>query len=553
MDEPVVTREVRVPMRDGVHLAADVYRPRGDGPWPALLALSPYGKGKQALGASPQPALSPLWDGGVEAGDPAFLTANGYVHVIADCRGVNKSEGEYRGWMSKQEAEDGHDLVEWIAAQPWCDGNVGMVGISYFGTIQLHVAAEQPPHLRAIMPWNAVGDFYREATHHGGILQTFFFELYTRSVRGNPIAVTAEEHGAEELAGLVEERKADPDLRMYTTLWNVVDNPATNPSFFDVLLHPLDGPFYWERSAYTVYERIRVPFYTRSAWWAYAHMHLTGTFRHFGGVDAPRKLEIGAPVDEERPLARDYDEEVVRWYDHWLKDVDTGIMDEPPVRLWVMGAEEWRTEQEWPLARTDWTRLYLRPGGRLTEETEPDDQPPDSFRQQPLTETTEVAELAYATEPLAAGLEVIGPLSLTLHAAIDQDDTNWIVALEDVDPDGAARELTRGFLKASHREIDPERSTRWEPYHPHLRAEPVPVGDVVEYAIALSPTANLFRRGHRIRVRITALDYRGNPRPAPGVSQVHYPWHVCSSRATTHTVYRDRERPSSLLLPVIPA
>ncbi len=206
--------------------------------------------------------------------------------------------------MSKQEAEDGYDLVEWLAAQPWCDGNVGMVGISYFGTIQLHVAAEQPPHLKAIMPWNAVADFYREATHHGGIVQTFFFELYTRSTRGNPVAVTLAEHGAEELARLIEERKADPDLRMYTTLWNVVDNPVTNPPFFDVLMHQLDGPFYWERSAYTLYDRIQIPFYTRSAWWAYAHMHLVGAFRHFNGIEAPRKLEIGLPVDEERPLPR---------------------------------------------------------------------------------------------------------------------------------------------------------------------------------------------------------------------------------------------------------
>jgi putative CocE/NonD family hydrolase len=539
-------------MRDGVRLAADVYRPQDGAPHPALLALSPYGKGKQALGHAPQPATSPLWDGGVEAGDPVFLTANGYVHVIADCRGVNRSEGAYRGWMSKQEAEDGYDLVEWIAAQPWCDGNVGMVGVSYFGTIQLHVAAEQPPHLKAIMPWNAVADFYREATHHGGITQTFFFELYTRSTRGNPVSVTGEEHTPEELDRLREERRADLDLRMYTTLWNVVDNPVTNPSFFDVLMHPLDGPFYWERSAYTVYDRIRIPFYTRSAWWAYAHMHLSGTFRHYEGIAAPGKLEIGPPVDEERPLARSYDEEVVRWYDRWLKGVDTGVMDEPPIRLWLMGADDWRTEHEWPLARTEWTRLHLRAGGRLTPEAGPDDEAVDSFVQAPPTETSEVAELAYAAEPFADDTEMIGPLALTLFAAVDRPDTNWIVALEDVGPDGSARELTRGFLKASHRELDPERSRPWEPYHPHVRTEPVPEGEVVEYAIALSPTANLFRRGHRIRLRITSLDLRGNPRPAPGVSPVHYPWHVCSSRTTTHTVHHDLDHPSALLLPMMP-
>jgi predicted acyl esterase len=548
----LVERDVRVPMRDGVALAVDVYRPPTDGPFPALVALSPYGKGKQAIQV-PQPPGSPLWDGGVEAGDPSFLTAHGYVHVIGDCRGVNKSDGAYRGWMSKQEAEDGHDVIEWVAAQDWCDGNVGMVGISYFGTIQLHVAAERPPHLKAIMPWNAVADFYREATHHGGIVQTFFYELYTRSTLGNRISVTAEELDADALAAAVEAAKADPDLRMYTTLWNIVDNPVTNPSFFDVLMHPLDGPFYRERSAYTRYHEIEVPFYTRSGWWAYAHMHLTGAFRHLNGIDAPRKLEIDVPVDESRPLERSYDEEVVRWYDHWLKGIDTGVMDEPPLHLYVMGSDTWRREHEWPLARTRWTRVYLRPGGLLSDDPGTECEAGDEYVQRPLNETSEVAELSYTTPPIERDVEVIGPIALTLYAEIDQPDTNWIVALEDVASDGSARELTRGFLKASHRELDPEHSTEWEPYHPHLRSDPVPVGEVVEYAIALAPTANLFQAGDRIRLRITSLDYRGNPRPAPGVSQVHYPWHVCSSATTRHVVYADRDRPSSLLLPVIPA
>ena len=174
------------------------------------------------------------------------------------------------------------------------------------------------------MPWNAVADFYREATHHGGIVQTFFYELYTRSTLGNRVSVTAEGLAPERLAELVETAKADEDMRMYTTLWNVLDNPVTNPSFFDVLMHPFDDQFYWERSAYTMYDRIRIPFYARSGWWAYAHMHLVGTFRHFAGIDAPKKMEIDRPTDEERPLARSYDEEVVRWYDHWLKGIDTG-------------------------------------------------------------------------------------------------------------------------------------------------------------------------------------------------------------------------------------
>jgi putative CocE/NonD family hydrolase len=217
-----------------------------------------------------------------------------------------------------------------------------------------------------------------------------------------------------------------------------------------------------------------------------------------------------------------------------------------------MGSDGWRREHEWPLARTAWTHLYLRPFGRLSPAAEPAAESNDAFVQQPLTETSAIAEVAYSTDPLTEDTEVIGPVALTLYAAIDQPDTNWIVALEDVDAGGSARELTRGFLKASHRELDPVRSTEWEPYHPHARSEPVTPGAVCEYAIALSPTANVFKRGHRIRLRVTSLDYRGNPRPAPGVSQVHYPWHVCSARTTLHRVYHDRERPSALLLPLIP-
>jgi predicted acyl esterase len=545
-----VDLDVMVPMRDGVRLAADVYRPDADGRYPALLAYSPYGKTKQGLQPLPQPPASPLWDGGVEAGDPRFLTANGYVHAIADVRGIGHSEGEYRGWMSKQEGEDGHDLVQWIAEQDWCDGNVGMVGISYFGTVQLHVAAEQPPALKAIMPWNAPADFYRECTHHGGILQFFFWELYMRSIRGRNVSVTHELHEPEEYEALVRAAWEDPDLRMYTTQWNIVDNPESNPSFFDVMVNPLDGPFYWERSAYRHYDRIRIPYYCRSGWWAYAHMHLRGSFDHFRGIDAPGKVEIDVPVDEERPLPRRYDEEVVRWYDHWLKGIDTGVMDEPPLRLWLMGADEWRFEHEWPLARTEWTTFHLRARGGLSTEPESVPDRPDELVQQPLAETATVAKLRYETEPLPRDLEVIGPLALRLFAAIDQDDTNWIVALKDVDPTGRDRELTRGFLKASHRELDPERSTPWEPYHPHLRAEPVPPGEVVEYAIGLSPTANVFRRGHRIALEITALDHRGDPVAPRLVGPVHHPTHVCSSRTVRHTVFHDADRPSALLVPV---
>ncbi len=543
-------RDLAVPMRDGVLLRADVYRTPDDVPRPALLALSPYGKGKQTLGAmGSQPGGSPLWDGGVEAGDPGYLTDHGYVHVIADARGSGHSEGLYRGWMAKQDGEDGHDLVEWIAAQPWCDGNVGMVGISAFGTVQLHAAAEQPPHLKAIMPWNAPADFYREATHHGGIVQTFFQDLYARSMRGRAVSVVAEQESDEAFRARLEEASADPDLRMYTTLWNMVDNPESNPSFHDVLLNPLDGPFYRERSANSRYDRIQIPVYARSAWWAYAHMHLVGTFEHFTGIPGLCKIRVDEPVDEERPLGEDYNAEVVRWYDHWLKGERTGIADEPPITLFLQGSGETRHEHEWPLARTEWTTLFLCPDGSLGS-----DPPAEATRellQRPLVETREIERLRYLTPPLAAPLELTGPFALTLHAALDQPDANWIVVLVDVAPDGTERELTRGYLKASHRAVDEARSEPWLPFHPHDEAVPVVPGEVVEYRIAISPTANVFPADHRLALDLTMLDHRGDPRPPPGVSPVHMPWHICSSATTRATIHHGNGARSSLLVPVI--
>lgn len=552
--ELLAERDLRVPMRDGVRLAADVFRPRAAGRFPALVAVSPYGKGIQSLPLPPQPPRAPWWNGAVEAGDPEYLVSRGYAHVIADVRGTGWSEGAYRGWMSRQEAEDGYDLVEWVAAQPWCDGNVGMAGISYFGTIQLAVAALGPPHLKAIMPFNAPADFYRECAYHGGILQTFFDALYSRFISGG-ISVTLEGLSADERRRRSEEVKVlHPDLVMYPHLWNIADNPAMSPCFFDVLAHPTDGPFYHERSAWPRYDRIRVPAFFGSGWWAYGHQHLAGAFRNYLGVDVPKKLLVGPPVTEDRPLPPWYNELLVRWYDHWLKGVDTGIMDEPPIRLWVMGEERWREEHEWPLARTEWRRLYLRRWGALawTPEHVPDR--PDVFVQQPLDETDTVAKLTYATAPLAGPLEVTGPVALHLYAAIDQPDGNWIVALNDMAPDGSVLEVNRGFLKASHRALDAQRSLPGRPWHPHTAGDPVEPGRVYEYVIELNAMSNVFRAGHRIVLEIASIDH---PRALAARVEIggpiHLPYHVGSRRTTVYRVYHDTACPSHLLLAVIPA
>lgn len=544
-------RDVRIEMRDGMTLNADMFLPDGDGPFPALVALSPYGKEIQTLPIPPQPPTAPLYAREIEAGDPVYLTDHGYAHVIADCRGIGFSDDKYRGWMSPDEARDGHDLVEWAAAQDWCDGNVGMAGVSYYGAIQLLVAATKPPHLKAIMPLNAPSDFYREGSHHGGILHVFFNLIYKVKALGNNASVLEEELSEEELKQVIAEQIADPDLQMYPEIFNAATNPNRVPNFFDIAAQPFDGPFYEERSITTKYDEIEVPAYCGSGWWGFAHMHLRGAFHNFNRIKAPTKLYIESRVEAAAPMDTAYNAELVRWYDHWLKGEDTGIMDEPPVRIHVRN-EGFRDEHEWPLARTEWTEYHLGRWQTLSPDPEPVDGYPDVFVQQAPQETGAVATADYLTPPLTAPLELTGPAALYLHAAIDDEDTNWIVALADIGPGGQVVELTRGYLKASHRKLDEERSEPWLPYHPHLEAEKVEPGKIYEYAIELSPLSNVFLPGHRVRLSISSMDHVRYPPPDLELGAGHLPWHICRNATVTHHVHHGPLTPSRLLLPVMP-
>ena len=543
-------RDTRIPARDGVTLAADVFLPDADGPHPALIALSPYGKEIQSLQMPTQPPTSPVYWREIEAGDPRYLTDHGYAHVIADVRGTGRSEGTYRGWMSSDEARDAYDVIEWAAEQEWCDGNVGMAGVSYYGAIQLAAAALQPPHLKAIMPLNAPADYYREGSHHGGILHTFFDYIYMVFARGRAESDVVADSSSEELKEIVDRLTSDPDLAQYAGLYNTAANPRRAPLFFDLLASPFDGPFYWERSAYRHYDKIEVPFYTGSGWWAYGHMHLRGAFQHYEGIDAPKKLYIESRVEADAPMDEAYNAEVVRWYDHWLKGLDNGIMDEPPLKLHVRGAG-WREEEEWPLVGTEWVELHLRPGSSLAREPEVGEAHPDEFVQPPILEDHRVVTCEYLTEPLAEDVELTGPASLTLWASIDSTDTNWMASVIDLAPDGREVEITRGFLRASHRAVDEQLSEPYRPYHPHLRADSIEPGVVYEYRIELSPLASVFEKGHRIKLSISCLDHAMWPPRDPELGADHQPWHVCRSETVSHSIRMGPEHRSRLLLPLV--
>ena len=569
----VKEKDVAVPMRDGLQLSVDVYRPQHEGKFPALLAFAIYNKDLQgpdyAASLPPQPAWAPLWAGLLEAGDTRFFVSRGYVHVIGSPRGIAKSgSGGSREW-------DCYDLIEWIAAQDWCDGNVGMVGISGFGAEQLAVAKQQPPHLKAIFPFDprgAYGPFggFRDE-HPGGVLHLFRYLISHFSAihqnKGAPGELPPERERLWRVA------MDNPDYRIHPAIFNVLTQRGQHlPAYFDLLIDPYDKEEPVRKSE-TEFPKVRVPTYTGSGWYAYTYKtHLNGAQNWFRELSAPKKLLLTGPAHVERPF-HSFHSEILRWHDHWLKGLDTGVMDEPPVKYWLMGANAWHSASDWPPPEVQWTKFYLNSWGRLRSEpftpsSVDDDIPPDSFVQMPITHTAEIQRLRYMTDPLSEDLVIAGPAVLNLFAAVDQEDTNWIITLKDVGPDVGVlsaregersvhadvkeRELTRGWLKASHRALDADRSLPWRPWHPLTRdaQRPVVPGEVNEYAIEIMATANLFRKGHRICVEIACMDV---PTGIGGATNAEYiPYHICSSKTTLHHVFHDTRRASHLLLPVLP-
>ena len=360
-------RDLRIRMRDGVHLALDVYRPDGPGPFPVLYAAALHNKDMQGPDMAdvlpPQPANVPLWFGPIEAGDTRRLIANGYVHVIAQPRGSAKSEGHYG-----HEDTDHYDVIDWISRQSWCDGNVGMVGISGYAGEQWRAAAQGHPALKAIFPYDACsaygGMFGFRDFYPGGVLHTSPYLLDVFSTVHEPRGMPGELPPEQE--ELFRGAMANPDFKMYANLYNILTQKGQRTF---IMYHSMVAP--WEpdgtvEAAEKTFKKIKIPFYTGSGAYAYTYkLHWLGAQHFFQNVKAPRKLIFSGPAHLERPF-HEYHDEIIRWYDHWLKGLENGIMDEPPVRYWLMGANEWRTGTDWPLPETQWRKLYLADWERLT-------------------------------------------------------------------------------------------------------------------------------------------------------------------------------------------
>ncbi|WP_017975420.1 CocE/NonD family hydrolase [Actinopolyspora halophila] len=555
--QPIAVRkDLRVPMRDGVTLVADAYHGVEDGPRPALVALSPYGKELQSLALTtpPQRRPSPMWDGCIEAGDIARVVGQDYVHVIGDLRGAGDSGGEMIGNYNAggvSPGRDAYDFIEWVAEQPWCDGNVGMIGISYFGSVQVLAAAESPPHLKAIFVSGGHYDFY-ETTYHGGVM--WFMPRAAREGRGGDSGIAQTnvksrmqaEHSPEELERLVEQRLADPDVAAWPNLVHVLKYPKNRELWFDIVLNELDGEWYEERNPITLAKNIDIPVHLQidqGRGWT-----LDGTIELFNTLKGPKKLDIGSyPPMQSRPFVEEHDK-MFRWYDYWLKGIDNGVLDEPAVTVFVEGSRERVTGGQWPPREVEHRSLYLRPRRALSFEPEAmgvEQAVPDGFYQAPLTVTDKVEILSWSTAPFEEDTELIGPGAAHVFAEIDQDDTNFVLRMWDSAPDGSRRLVTTGYLKASHRELD-ERTTEGNPYHPHTRAVPVEPGRIEEYVLRLYPFAATFRPGHRLIVELS------NAEPLSDEHNSLLPpdaFHLPVGRPVTHKIYRDAAHPSRLVLP----
>lgn len=499
---------VYVTMRDGVRLSADVYRPQAGGRYPALLSLSPYSKDIQQ-----QP---PQFSHAIESGATGFYVAHGYVHVVAQGRGAGRSQGQWR-WFDDKERTDGHDLIEWIATQPWCDGNVGMIGDSYWSWSQYFAAAAQPPHLRCICQCDGTTDLYRDACYPGGVFNASFINHW--------IAYHA---AMAAWPGPVEGK--EPPMNLH---WEIVNRP-------------FDAPWWQERSARTWLDRIKTPVLSIAP--QGGQMHFRGQLAGYTEITAPKKLLVVPPTgfwSHVRYLTHPaLNAQMLRWFDHWLKGIGTGIMDEPEVAIFDSGTRRWSYAESYPLPQTRWTRLHLGEGA--LREAPPEGEPaPDTYRL-PDSYAQLVAGkpvLAYETAPLDAPLRLCGPLSLTLYASSSQIDTLWFVNVLDVAPDGRAVPLSRGMLRASFREVDEAKSKPGQPWHPFTRMQPLEPGQVTEFQIELRPLFHTFKPGHRLQLTIASEDIQFN-NPLRQIDVQLLPWPV------ENAVYRSARHPSHLLLPV---
>jgi predicted acyl esterase len=512
-DGMTIDWDVPVTMDDALVLRADVYRPVAPGRYPVILSYGPYAKWLAF-----QDGYSTAWDIMVkhnpdvlrgstnqyqswEVADPEKWVPDGYVCVRVDSRGAGRSPG-YIDHFSPRETQDIYHCVEWAAEQPWSNGKIGMNGVSYYAINAWQAAALQPPHLAAICVWEGAGDWYRDKNHQGGVLCTFQANWYDMQVKTVQHGVGERGPRSRITGDLVcgPETMSEQELQQYRCEFGE-----------EIFSHPLDDAYHRARSA--DWNKVTVPLLSAGNWGGNG-LHLRGNIEGFVRAASNQKwLELHG--DRHWTLFyTDYGIDLQkRFFGHFLKGEDTGWDRQAPVLLQVRHPGEKftaRAENEWPLARTQWTKFYLDPE-TLT------------LAPQPATGTGKVEYdglgdgVTFLTPPLEQELEITGPSAAKLFVSSSTSDADLFLVLQVFDPDGKEvvfqgaldphTPIGQGWLRASHRKLDPKLSTPWRPYHAHTEKQPLQPGETVALDVEIWPTCIVVPAGFRIGLQVRGKDY----------------------------------------------
>lgn len=567
--EMLIEWDVPIEMDDGNVLRADVFRPNGGSPVPVLMTHGPYGKGVafQDLYAyfwkvmeDRYPETTSLTSNKYavfETPDPEYWVPHGYAIIRVDLRGSGRSPGVIDPW-SEREIQDYYNCIEWAGTQPWCNGNVGSLGVSYYAMSQWHVAALNPPHLKAICPWEGSTDFYRDMSRQGGILTSMVPAWYESQVakvqHGKGTRMGKNPNTGEYYSG--PETLSDEELEQNRIDW------VGNVTGDDLL-----SDWYEQKSADT--SKITIPILATANWAAGGH--LRGCCEGFMNAACENKWfefhGLENWVEFYTPYGLDLQN---RFFDYFLKGVQNGWEKQPRVTLKLRnpdGSFTLREENEWPIKRTEWVKFYLDGSKDILMEKEPVVSTSQTFN-------AKSPGLTFFTDPMATDTEITGPASAKLFVSSDTDDADIFVALRLIDPDGKEVYYSSlhddrgvpalGWLRASHRKLDPQLSRPERPWHTHDEKQPLEPGKTYELDIEIWPTSIIAPAGYRIGFTIMGRDFEfqgDGPWPVVhgiemrGVGAVRhdYPTDRTDNLVNASiTVLMGNDAASYVMLPVIP-
>jgi len=507
-----IDRNVPITMDDGLVLRADVFHPIAEGRYPVILSYGPYAKGLAFQDGYPSAwqrmaerhpdvtaGSSNLYQSW-EVVDPEKWVPHNYACVRVDSRGCGCSPG-YIDHFSPRETKDFYDCIEWAGVQSWSNGKVGLNGISYYAINQWHVASLQPPHLSAMCIWEGAADWYRDMTHHGGILCTFWENWYDMQVK--TVQYGAGERGKR--SRVHGELVCGPEFLSEADL-------AKNRSDFgtEILAHPLDDDYHKARSP--IWSKVKTPFLSAANWGGQG-LHPRGNFEGFVRAAAKQKWLEAHGIEHWTHFYTDYGRNLqLRFFDYFLHGKKNGWDKQPPVRLQVRHIDHFveRTENEWPLKRTKWTRFYLDPAGVLTANK-------PSHKKSVVRFDAMGDGVTFLTAPLESETEITGPSAVKLYVSSSTGDADIFVVLRAFSPDmkevvfqGAIDPHTpigQGWLRASHRQLDKKISTPYRPYHTHSKKQPLRPGEVVTLDVEIWPTSIVVPKGYRIGLTVRGKDY----------------------------------------------